>query len=233
MEAIILAGGLGTRLRSVVADVPKCMVRVVGRPFLEYVMDELVNQHIGRVILSVGYMKEAIREHFENSYSGIDIDYAIEETPLGTGGGILLAMKKVHGPNAIVLNGDTLFEVNLDEMQAFHKKTKADTTLALRKMDNTQRYGNVSAGPDHRITGFAEKSLSPREGYINGGTYLVNKDFLLNLPLPEKFSFEKDFFEVYYQKCLLYGFPSEAYFIDIGIPEDYERAEKELKRSVD
>jgi D-glycero-alpha-D-manno-heptose 1-phosphate guanylyltransferase len=228
-EAIVLAGGFGTRLREVVNDVPKPMAPVNGRPFLEYILDYLHHYGVTRVILSVGYKGEMIREHFGDTYSTMSIGYAFEHEPLGTGGAIKLGMELCDSKQAAVLNGDTLFDINLTALYAFHKEKGAGISLALRQLEDVSRYGTVKIDEDHRIKGFAEKSAAAGSGYINGGVYLFNKEIFTDAEFPQKFSIEKDLFERYYESLRMYGFVSHDYFIDIGIPDDYHRAQHELK----
>ncbi|MEI6575659.1 MAG: nucleotidyltransferase family protein [Bacteroidota bacterium] len=226
MEAIILAGGLGTRLQSVVSEMPKCMAPVAGKPFLAYVLERLVNEGLTHAILSVGYKHEMITSHIGNNYNGIPISYAIEYEPLGTGGGIRMAMAYAKEDNVFVLNGDTVFEVNLPLMDAYHQENDFDLTMALRQLEDTSRYGAVELEANGSVVRFLEKGFFTGPGLINGGIYCIRRKSLLALDLPEKFSFEKDLLE---KNILnLGGFPSDAYFIDIGIPEDYERAQKEF-----
>lgn len=227
MEAIILAGGLGTRLQSVVSELPKCMAPVAGKPFLVYILDQLIDAGLSHVILSVGYKHQAITDYFGQEYRGVPVSYAVENEPLGTGGGIRLAMELAKEDKVFVLNGDTLFEADLQGLLKHHLESKADISLALRQVADTKRYGAVEINPSGSIIRFLEKGALEGPGLINGGIYCINRKSLLNLNLPEKFSFEKDLLE----KALLTlgGFPSDAYFIDIGIPEDYERADKEFK----
>ncbi len=222
-EAIILAGGLGTRLRSVVNDVPKCMAPVNGIPFLNFVIAYLKNEGIERIILSLGYKSELIIEHIEKNFThaGIEIDYVIEASPLGTGGAIKLACSKVKGNQVLVLNGDTLFNINLRDFAGFHLSKKADFTAALKEMKDFSRYGAVDTDVNHRLTAFHEKTYCEK-GLINGGIYALSKEHFLAIDFPAVFSFEKDFLEAYLTRMKFYGFPFNDYFIDIGIPEDYQ-----------
>ena len=228
MEAIVLAGGFGTRLQTVVSDVPKSMALVNQRPFLEYLFDYLVSQGVNRVVLSVGYRHEFISGHFGDQYKSLSIQYAVETEPLGTGGGIRLALWKVEGLRALVMNGDSLFKLDYRALMDSHLKKKADATLALRKMNDTGRYGRVTLNRMRRISGFEEKGLSAGPGYINGGVYIIEKYFLMEPEFRGRFSIEKDCFEKYYPVSKLYGFPASGYFLDIGIPEDYLTAQHEF-----
>jgi len=229
-EAIILAGGFGTRLQPVVSNVPKSMAPVHGRPFLEYLLDYLISQGIRKVVLSVGYKSQAIRDHFGPVYRDLDMAYAAETEPLGTGGGIRNAFRLTEGEEAFVLNGDSIFKVGLAEMYRFHISNQGFLTLALRHVDQTGRFGSVRLDQFSRIIGFAEKSETAGPGYINGGVYILRKDFILNEIFPDQFSIEKDCFELYFKDVTMLGFLSEGYFLDIGIPGDYERANHEFDR---
>lgn len=227
MECIILAGGLGTRLQSVVQDVPKCMAPVNGQPFLHYLFNYAEQQGCTRVILSLGYKHQVVTEWLATQQRSFTIDYVIEAEPLGTGGGIQLAMQKATEQHVAVLNGDTMFRMPLKAMMQFHLDKGATTTVALKPMMNFDRYGLVNTDTDNRIVQFEEKKYRA-EGLINGGIYIINKNALAAKKLPEKFSFEKDYFEAFVHEGNMYGFVSDGYFIDIGIPSDYERAQKDL-----
>ncbi len=228
-EAVILAGGVGTRLRSVVYDLPKCMAPVAGKPFLYYVIRHLQKQGIDKIILSVGYKSEAITEFIQKQYSRFDFKFSIEEEPLGTGGAIKLAVKESSSKDVLILNGDTLFAFDAVKLFASHEANIADCTLSLKPMYNFERYGVVELNNDHIITSFKEKQFY-ETGLINGGVYALNVTTFLKEDLPEKFSFEKEYLEKFFNKRKMYGVIQDEYFIDIGIPEDYRRAQIELNR---
>ena len=233
MEIIILAGGLGTRLRSVVSEVPKCMAPVAEKPFLWYLLKYLTKYNVTHVVLSVGYLREVIYKWIDQVKLEFpfQIDYAIEEEPLGTGGGIKLALKYTSNPNVCILNGDTFFDVNLTELYNKHISTSAGITIALKPMNDFDRYGNVQLNTHTGlITAFDEKKYCPK-GLINGGVYILNKmKYNWFEGLPTKFSFETD---VLHRQCShnrLYGVIQDRYFIDIGIPEDYTKANNEFSK---
>ena len=226
-EAIILAGGLGTRLRSAVPDLPKCMAPVAGKPFLSYVIDYYSAQGIREFIFSLGYMHETIEEYLDDHYSLIDRKYVIEEEPLGTGGAIKLACEHCVTKNVLVLNGDTIFKINLAELNYLHQLKAAECTLSLKPMIDFDRYGVVELNADQSVKNFHEKKFYAA-GTINGGVYALDKERFMKKDFPEKFSFEKDYLEKEYKKGKLFGIVQEGYFIDIGIPEDFERAQREL-----
>ncbi len=229
MEAIVLAGGFGTRLKTVVDSVPKSMAPVNGRPFLEYLLDFLEESGVRRVVLSVGYMHHVISDHFGDRYKSLEVDYSTEEEPLGTGGGIRLAFWKIRGERAFALNGDSIFRIGLTEMMDFHLQKKAGITIALRRVPDTSRYGNVRMNNRKMITDFAEKSGVGKTGFINGGIYIMEKMFLMEPEYRGRFSIEKDCFERIAGKSPIFGFQATGFFLDIGVPEDYHKAQHEFK----
>jgi D-glycero-alpha-D-manno-heptose 1-phosphate guanylyltransferase len=229
-EAIILAGGLGTRLRDTVPDLPKCMAPVAGKPFLSYVIDYLRMQGIERFVFSLGYKWGLIEEYLQKEYSTLDYSCVIEEEPLGTGGAIQLAIQKCGSENVLVANGDTLFKVRIKELFETHESTGSECTLTLKPMKDFDRYGVVETDGTGRIISFKEKQFYSN-GLINGGVYVLNKRQFLSRSLPQKFSFEKEYLETCYPEVLFYGSSQDGYFIDIGIPEDYQRAQAELQPS--
>lgn len=227
MECIILAGGMGTRLRSVVSDVPKCMAPVAGKPFLHYLFTTLIENGFTHIILSLGYKHEVIEEWIASGSFPIAISSVTEDTPLGTGGAVKLALSRASEEEVFILNGDTFFEVDFMDMLALHKKTRSAATVALKEMRQFDRYGVVDIEvPSNRILRFHEKQYC-ESGLINGGIYLINRRELDGYPA--KFSLEKDFFEKQVSSSTLSGYISNRYFIDIGIPEDYERAQTDFK----
>lgn len=232
MTIIILAGGLGTRLKSVVQDLPKPMAPVNGKPFLVYLLEYVANFSPTEIILSVGYKWETIQAYFGDNYKNIPIFYCVEKTPLGTGGGIKKAVEMAQNEGICVLNGDTFFEVNLAKMQLSHQTNQSDLTIAVRKMKNFDRYGTILFGKTGNITNFAEKQ-AVIEGYINGGIYFLRKSFLLEKNLPEKFSFETEIMEKGYKENAFFVYQGDEneYFIDIGIPEDYAKVQVDFSNN--
>lgn len=228
MEAVILAGGLGTRLRPVVSEIPKPMAPVCGRPFLTYILDQLRVHGVGKAVLATGYRHEVVEAYFGPSSGEMSLAYSVETEPLGTGGGIRNGLKLCSGPEVMVLNGDTFFDVDLGGMLACHRRSCADITVALKGMTGFDRYGAVRLDGE-RIVAFEEKKPCAA-GYVNGGIYVIGKSLFDGFDLPGKFSFETDFLGRYLQRLSVVGFRSDGYFIDIGIPEDYERAGRECSR---
>lgn len=223
-----MAGGLGTRLSGVVSDVPKCMAPVAGAPFLAHILEYLEQQYVDHVIFSLGYKSEVVIEYLRQKAYTFKTSWVLEQEPLGTGGGIRRALAKSKAKQVFILNGDTMFAVPLRDMQqAFDPRYKA--MLALKPMKDFERYGSVQLDAAQRITAFEEKQFRA-EGLINGGVYLLNKEKEDLFSFPEKFSFEKEFLEPEAGKHNLQGFVSDTYFIDIGIPEDYFRAQEDFKK---
>lgn len=229
-EAIILAGGYGTRMQKVLGDLPKSMAPVAGRPFLEYLLDYLILYGINKFVLSVGYRSEIIIKHFGSGYRGIEIAYAIEEVPLGTGGGVKLALDKCHDDHVLALNGDTLFLADLKDFYSQHLICKPMISIALREVEDISRYGSVRINDNFILTGFGEKSAQKIEGLINAGVYCTNRKWFMTNTLSGAFSLENDCFGQWYKQGLIAGFPYNAYFLDIGIPEDYQRAQHEFEK---
>lgn len=226
-EAIVLAGGFGTRLQAVVSEVPKPMAPVAGKPFLQYILDYLIEQEIEHAVLAVGYLHEVIMDYFGDQYRSLRISYSIETDPLGTGGGILQACGQVSGDDVFVINGDTFFAVSLPQLAHLHAQQHALLTVALKRMERFDRYGTVEVDTAGKIIGFLEKKYLD-EGLINGGIYCLNKQ-VFPAHMPAKFSFEKEILEKEIQNGRIFGLQSNGYFIDIGIPEDYARAQTDFQ----
>lgn len=232
-DAVILAGGLGTRLRSVVSDVPKCMAPVGGRPFLEWMLAWIEPFRPGRIVLSLGYLSEVVTDWVQNTIKDypIPIEWVIEETPLGTGGGIKLALSKVTAPQCVILNGDTFFDVDLNALCRQRECSAAPLAVALKPMERFERYGSVTVDAQSRISSFNEKRYCAK-GLINGGVYCIDCTAGLLDGKPDEFSFEKDVLEPESAKGGLYGFITDGSFIDIGIPEDYALAQTFLPANI-
>jgi D-glycero-alpha-D-manno-heptose 1-phosphate guanylyltransferase len=216
VEAVVLAGGLGTRLRAAVADVPKPMAPVGGRPFLELLLDYWIEQGVRRAVLAVGYMHETIRQHFGSHYGGCELAYSIEDQPLGTGGALLQSLNLVSERTLLVLNGDTYFAIPLEELQQFHRLSKADLTMSLFRSDNP-RYTGVALDAEGRVT-----SLSARSGMANGGVFLFEREALPLHPAVARCSLETDLLGNF--QGAIFGRVFDAPFIDIGLPDDWRAA---------
>lgn len=226
MQAIILAGGFGTRLRSVLSDVPKPMAPIHDKPFLAYLIDYLKSQGITDVILSVHYLREQIQNYFKDNFNSVKIQYAIEENALGTGGAIVHALKLVNKAEPVfVLNGDTFLKLDYRQMASIYEPGN-QMVMALRKISDCSRYGTVIVN-QNRVVDFQEQG-SHQAGLINAGVYFISPTLFNSFSLPETFSFEKEFLFPQIASIHPQAFIVEDYFIDIGIPEDYARAISEF-----
>jgi D-glycero-alpha-D-manno-heptose 1-phosphate guanylyltransferase len=227
--AVVLAGGLGTRLRSVVPDLPKPMAPVRGRPFLEHLMDYWIGQGVRRFVLSIGYRGNLIQEHFGTCYRQIPVEYSVEETPLGTGGALLLAARNL-AESFVLLNGDTFFEVDLESFASFHHARGSRWTFALFRTSDDRRYMGMEIAADGRVL-----SLRAQAGnsdlLANGGVYLIDPAALVGAghAPPTRVSMEDEILpSIAAAGCALYGMECRGRFIDIGIPDDYTRAARLL-----
>lgn len=228
--AIILAGGFGTRLRTRVSDLPKPMAPIGDRPFLAYLLDRLNEASYRHVVLCVGYRAEAIESHFDDRYLGLELTYSREEDPLGTGGAILQALDHCHDGCALVLNGDTYLELDYAAFAHFHDRSPGPLSMTVREVADAGRFGAVAIEND-RVVAFNEKG-TVGAGWINAGAYVVQSDIFKRIPMPRQFSFELDFLMPHCDVIRPKAFRTNGYMIDIGIPEDFDRAQVELPTRV-
>ena len=226
--AVILAGGLGTRLRAAVSDVPKPMAPINGHPFLEYQMNFWLKQGIKRFILSVGYKHELISSYFGSQYREAKVDYAVEESPMGTGGGLLLSLKHLSNANPfLLLNGDTFFDIPITGLLKYHLTRGAAVTFSLFQTSEKERYMGMQLSDDGRILSLGDKK-NQSDALANGGVYIVDPLAFNCYPAPTKqaISLESDIFpELLKSEAGMWGYQSNGLFIDIGVPEDYFRAQ--------
>lgn len=225
IDAVILAGGLGKRLRKAVSDRPKVMAEINGKPFLYYVLDQLSEIDIKRVVISTGYMADKIEEIIGFSYKGLKVDYSWEENPLGTGGALKLAGQSISTKYCLVMNGDSYTEFDATTFYLAHKQKNANITLVVKTLDETERFGVVCKNENNEIIDFMEKGSNKRAGFINTGVYLMKTSALQKIPDKAPCSLEYDFFPAMIGKNI-YGYEAEGRFIDIGTPESYSQAEK-------
>jgi D-glycero-alpha-D-manno-heptose 1-phosphate guanylyltransferase len=223
LQAIVLAGGLGTRLRSVVPDLPKPMAPVAGRPFLAHVLDALVAAGFEAAVLAVGYRHAAIRDHFGHCYRGMPLRYSIESSPLGTGGAIRLAGMQTSADPVFVLNGDTYLALDYRAMYTAHLSAGARLSVAVCEVPDVGRYGSVEVEAG-RLVGFREKGRSG-PGLINAGTYLLAADLIAQIPEGQPHAFEQELLVPQVATLRPLAFLTRGRFIDIGVPEDYARAQ--------
>ena len=229
MKAVVLAGGLGTRLRGRVPDLPKPMAPVAGRPFLAWVLNALIDDGIGEVVLSVGYRWESIHAYFGESYRGAAVTYAVEAEPLGTGGAIAHAFataKFVGNEAALVLNGDTFLDLDFAALKAWYAHSPTAAAMVLRQVADTARYGRVEL-VNGIVSGFVEKGC-PGPGLINSGVYVLQADVFARFGLAGRFGLEQDLLQQHCAALAPRAWETDAYFIDIGVPDDFDRAQTEL-----
>ena len=224
MQAIVLAGGLGTRLSGVVPDLPKPMAPVAGRPFLEWILDQLVDAGFERAVLAVGYRHQAIRDHFGDAFGSLELHYSVEDRPLGTGGALRLAAGQISSLPAFVLNGDTFLDLDYRSMLDAHVEHDEQMSVAVCSVADVSRYGALALEGRH-IRGFLEKGKTG-PGLINAGTYLLSEGILDRIPLGEPFSFEQQLLVPLIDEIRPAAFTAKGLFIDIGIPEDLARAQQ-------
>lgn len=225
-EAIILSGGKGTRLKSVSGNIPKPMMPLCGKPFVEYLLAMLLEAGISRTIFALGYMPEVFREYFGSAFKGMSLDYSIEETPLDTGGALKQALECATSNNLLALNGDSYINVDITSIFSYHIRSASDITIALKHLPDCSRYGKVTFS-NGRIDSFREKGIAGN-GYINAGLYIVNRRITAVMPSEQAFSFETDILEKSITDLVIAPYISDGFFIDIGTPEDYRRAKSEL-----
>jgi len=227
--AIILAGGLGTRLKQAVPLLPKCLAPVAGKPFIDYVINHLAQQGISDWIFALGYEAEAVQQHLEQHFSHLNPKFSVEQSPLGTGGALVLAASLTQQQNVVVVNADTLFKSQLQPAFALHQSNSAWCTVLLKPMTQFDRYGTVQLKPNGCIAGFTEKQFTA-QGHINGGSYLLDLQAFLSLSWPSAFSFETDFLATFSKNGHIFGQVQDQFFIDIGIPHDYQMAQFSVPR---
>jgi len=227
VEAMILAGGLGTRLRSMVSDRPKVLAEVLGRPFLAYLLDQLAASGIKRVILCIGYLGEQIQDSFgtfyNTTYGTMQISYSLETQLLGTGGALGLALPLVRSSRVLVMNGDSFCEADLEDFSQFHHQKSAIASIVLTQVPDTARYGKVELDANCRIEKFTEKGQNQGIGWINGGIYLLESSLLATIKSDYPVSLEAELFPQWIQQRM-YGYYSQGKFLDIGTPESYPLA---------
>ena len=223
ITAVILAGGLGTRLRSVVSKQPKVIAYVNNQPFIFFLLKQLDNIGLNKVVICTGYMSEAVKKEIGNKYNNLDIIYSVEEKPLGTGGALRLAMPLINTPRVLVMNGDSYLDIELNVFAEWALRKKANVALCLVKMEDTKRFGRVVIKDENRIKSFEEKDENATPGYINAGIYILKKELLKTTPVNEFISIERDLFPNWLNKNI-YGYICNNKFLDIGTPESYKQA---------
>jgi D-glycero-alpha-D-manno-heptose 1-phosphate guanylyltransferase len=225
VSVAILAGGFGTRLRSVVADRPKVLAPVHGRPFLTYLLDQLASQGIRQVVLLTGYQSVQVHEALGQCYAGLALSYSDEPAPLGTAGALANALPLLTTPTILLLNGDSYCAVRLEELCDFHSRDHCDLSVVLARVPDSARFGTVEAAAGGRVLGFAEKRSAGGPGWINAGIYLINRSLIEEIPRGRPSSLERDWFPRWVRQRRFCSLCTRAAFLDIGTPESYQQAE--------
>ena len=227
IDAVVLCGGLGTRLKSVLGATPKVMAEIEDKPFLDILVNHLKDQRISRVVLCTGHQAQLVESYFSNNPVGIDIEFSREETPLGTGGALKKAKEKIKSDNFIVVNGDSLCKVELSALLEFHKVKQALASIVVAEVKDASDFGGVGINEDLSISDFSEKERDVAGGYVNAGVYCFNKKVFSLMPGKNKFSMEYDMFPELINKGI-YGYCVDNEFLDIGTPERLEKAKETL-----
>ena len=224
-EAMILAGGLGSRLRAVVADRPKPLADIKGRPFLTFLLDQLLRYGVQRAVLCVGYLGEVVPPILGDRYGGMELLYSFETSALGTGGALRNAATLVQSDDVLAMNGDSFCDVDLRALREQHGVWGATATLAVLQRDDRRRSGTVTLDPSGRITAFESRPAVATAGLINAGIYMLHRRALDAIPSDRKVSLEDEIFPMLAARRTLFGWPVEGRFIDIGTPESYDAAQ--------
>ncbi len=224
VTAAILAGGLGTRLRPAVGDVPKVLARVNGRPFVTFLLERLVQAGVTHAVLLTGYQAAQVQETLGDSYDGMKLVYSVETTPLGTGGALRQALPKLKAESVLLLNGDSFCDVGLSRLLTAHGRRRADVTMALVHVPNTQRFGRVDTIANGKIAHFGEKQGHAGSGWINAGVYVLSRSLVEGIPRKQAVSLERDLLPVWVQSRRCFGFKTNCRFLDIGTPSSYAKA---------
>ena len=226
MKAIVLCGGLGTRLGHLTHETPKPILEVGGRHFLSYVLDQIARAPVNEIILAVGFQWEKIEKVVGKQWGNIPVSYSIEDNPLGTGGAIKKAMQAAKIHETLVMNGDTLIKMDPEVLWNIGREENADIAMTLKLCEDASRFGIVRIDSKNRVNGFEEKRLSGG-GLINTGLYYI-RDSIFSSIKQEAFSFENDILSLRYRNLKIIGIKTDAYFIDMGVPDDFSRAQAEL-----
>lgn len=224
VSAVILVGGFGTRLQSVVNDRPKSMATIAGKPFLFYLFEQLLNAGIDHAVLCIGYKAEHIKKLCGDHYKTLSIEYSHEDQPLGTGGAIRLASNYLRS-EVLVMNGDSYCEIDLNAYWTWYDCPSVNVGLVSSLQPNTDRYGKIIADPEGKILHFLEKEQNSGTGYINAGIYLMKRSWVKNMSKQIPLSLERDVFPSWIGQGF-YMFPTQKRFIDIGLPESYQQAQQ-------
>lgn len=229
--AAILAGGLGTRLRSVVADRPKVLAGISGRPFIEYLLDQLAAAGLQTVVLCVGYKGEMVQQYLGDRYKGMKLFYSLETSPLGTGGALRLALPLFKTDTVLILNGDSYCDAKLGSFAEWHSEKKSAASLLLTHTEDTRRFGRVDDDPSGHILRFQEKADTSGPGWVNAGLYLLHRQVFESIAPDRVVSLEREIFPAWIGRGL-HGYRSDGKLWDIGVPDAYAQANIDFVSSI-
>jgi NDP-sugar pyrophosphorylase family protein len=227
IDAMVLAGGLGTRLRSVVPDRPKCLAEIRGRPFLSYFLEQLTQQRVRHTVLCTGHLGEMVAEAIGARHGPMRISYSREAAPLGTAGALRLALSQTSSDPVLAMNGDSFCDIDLAAFLAFHRISRAKASIVLTQVEDASRYAQVRFDDHGRVTRFDEKVPSAGPGWISAGIYLLSRDLIEQIPADRSVSIEREAFPEWIGGGL-YAWPGGGRFIDIGTPQSYLDAQSFL-----
>jgi len=228
-DVVVLCGGLGTRLRSVLGETQKVMAQVGNRPFLDIIIEHLKKQGFSRVVLCIGFKSEEVKKYYQDNKFGLDIVFSEEQSPMGTGGALKNAQALIATDEFFVLNGDSFCSLDYGALYDFHKKNQAVATIAVSKVDNDEDFGSIKIDSSNRITCFSEKDggKDSSEGFVNAGVYCFSREVFSEMPSQDVFSLEKDLFPALVNKGF-FAFECNEKFVDIGTPERYKKSQDNL-----
>jgi len=232
IPAVILAGGLGTRLRAAVADVPKVLAPVHGRPFLTHVLERLAAASVRRAVLLTGYRADDVERIIGTRCGSLQLEYSRETRPLGTGGALRQALERLDTPTILLLNGDSCCDIDLQQFFNWHRRRRADLTMAVARVADASRFGRVQLNTEGKIVRFVEKGATARPGWINAGIYLIQRRLLESMPTGQSLSLEREFLPRWLATERVLGFRCVGPFLDIGTPESYTAAESFFERPI-
>jgi NDP-sugar pyrophosphorylase family protein len=223
LDAAILAGGFGTRLRPVLSDRPKPLAPVKDRPFIAFLLDQIADADLHYVVLCTGYLGDQLRNALGNTYKSLEIAYSCEPAALGTAGALRLAVDRFRSNTVLVLNGDSYCDVDMNAFCRWHHLQQASASIVLTRVENADRFGSVDTNPDGTIVRFGEKATYPTEGWVNAGIYLIARPLIEQIPTQRPVSLERDIFPQWIGSGF-YGYRHHGVFLDIGTPDSYVEA---------
>jgi len=227
-DCVILCGGLGKRLQSIVHDVPKVMAQVDGRPFLDLIIEFLKSQNIKRIVLCTGHKADLIENYYREQDFGLMIDFSTEHEPLGTGGALKNAHEVILSDPFFVLNGDSFLSVDLQAFLDFHMEKKSIASMLVTEVNDSKDFGNLEIDENQQVVDFREKGIGTKKQLVNAGIYCFSQTVFSCMPELKKFSLENDFFPKLIGNKF-YGYCTDKEFMDIGTPERYESVKQKLQ----